>query len=427
MSSQLDEEQSDMLDRLIKFIENMSTHRSRLPLKLLDQMISNPSICNLSLSDKLIKHVMDYLLNNYGLALDTINFYKNNIKTMETQFPCMYMYYRIVKNYQNMNFKIFSLGSSLEKLNILWNTFNASNPSRQINEIPFSGSMYDYGENHTIILIQKKRDDMVHKYPLLLKNNPAFKKLVDTLNENQTDVLITDVKGSGKSLRTILYLFNLYKVNVSRLFFLYITTNYDGVDGFINMEVSDDLREHNYHNPLLYFNSTQIDPYFIKGEDAGARCIAHYQKEVWEQPPTPIFYDNPLNPEAIVENYRRCNFHTFVFMMFSACFFKYYVMPRLTHVDNIYQEGQDMEYVNRDIKEFIYSNISEEHKLELIRMKEEQERMNAERIRLYELREQKRILHEEKRRIEDEPDRKYLKYKLKYIKLKEKLKNFNIN
>jgi hypothetical protein len=48
---------------------------------------------------------------------------------------------------------------------------------------------------------------MFHKFPLLIKNNPAFRKLVQTLRENSKDVLITDVKGSGKSLKTILRLF----------------------------------------------------------------------------------------------------------------------------------------------------------------------------------------------------------------------------
>ena len=218
----MDKSHLEIIDNLIRLVENMSSKKKKLPQKLLEQIILNPSICNLSLTYELIKHVCEYLLSNYGLAIDAIDFYKNTISNMETQYPCMYMYYRFIKYYKNINFEIFSLGSSLEKFNILWNSFNIDNI---IKEIPLSGSMYDYGENHTIVLNERKRDEMVRKFPLLLRNNPAFRKLVDTLNENRNDVLITDVKGSGKSLKTILYLLNFYKVNVSRLFFLYITTN----------------------------------------------------------------------------------------------------------------------------------------------------------------------------------------------------------
>jgi hypothetical protein len=415
----MDKSHLEIIDNLIILVETMSSKKNKLPQKLLEQIISNPSICNLSLTYELIKHVCQYLLSNYGLAIDAIDFYKDTISNMETQYPCMYMYYRFIKYYKNINFEIFSLGSSLEKFNILWNSFNIDNI---IKEIPLSGSMYDYGENHTIVLNERKRDEMVHKFPLLLRNNPAFRKLVDTLNKNRNDVLITDVKGSGKSLKTILYLLNLYKVNVSRLFFLYITTNYDGTDGLITNEISEDLKQYNYYNPIIYFNNTNLDTYFVKGEEAGARCIAHYQKEVWDEPPTPIYYDNPANPEAIIDNYRKCNFHTLLFIMFSACFFKKYIMPKLKRVDLIYPEGQNIDYINRDIKEFIYSNLSEETKLEISLRKEEEARRQAERDRLYKLRLQEHNELEAKKRMYDTPDNKYLKYKLKYIKLKEKLK-----
>ncbi len=76
-------------------------------------------------------------------------------------------------------------------------------------------ALYSYVKENdeTVVKINEaKKNEMVEKFPLLLKNNPAFKKLVDILQENRKRVLITDVKGQGKSLKTLLYLLKMYDI-----------------------------------------------------------------------------------------------------------------------------------------------------------------------------------------------------------------------
>ena len=211
---------------VIKYVEKTSTEQIKLDQDFFNKIINNPNLCNLRLSDFLLKYVI-YKVGKFDTEVE--RFYKNGIATMKEQFPWMYLYFDFINDYKNNNFAIFSLGSSLEKANLLWNTFNTDNI---IIEIPFSGSMYDYDEkDKTKIIFKKyKRDDMIWKFPLLIKNNQQFRNLIDTLNANTKDVLITDVKGSGKSLKTLLNLFQAYGINTRRLFFLYITTDVDGVD-----------------------------------------------------------------------------------------------------------------------------------------------------------------------------------------------------
>ncbi len=405
-----------IVTKLIEYVEFVSTKRNKLDNSFFDKLIKNPHICDLTKTDTVLQALMTLIR---GLSSPIHFFYEKSINRMQEQYPWMYIYFVIIKLYQNMHFDIFSLGSSLEKPNMVWNTFNASTPDNLITEIPLSGSMYDYGKDNAIVLNEKKRDQMISKYDLLVINNPAFKKLVDTLKENKKDVLITDVKGSGKSLRSLLYLFKAREINVSRLYFLYITTNIDSKDGTISQLVEEDLKQYNYINPILYFNSTNIDPYFIKGEDVGSRCIAHYQREVWDKPPTPVFYDDETNPEMIIENFRRCNFNNFLFIIFTACFFKTFVMPRLENIKTIYTEGQDITNINSEIREFIFSNLSEEKRRKII--EKEQIDLILEQVR------RTKLEREDGNKTVQNVDRKYLKYKLKYIKLKEQIDYIKYN
>jgi hypothetical protein len=397
MSLQIDE-----IKMLLQHIENESQNKRKLNQTFFNTIIGNPNICNLSLTDKLLKSIVT---NIRGFDSMVIDFYKNSINLMKEQYPWMYIYFRIIKFYFNINFDVFSLGSSLEKPNMLWNTFNQDN---LIKEIPFSGSMFDYGPDSAILLNESKRDDMVTKFPLLIANNPEFRNLVETLQANKRDVLITDVKGSGKSLKSILYLFQRFNINVTKLFFIYITTNYEAENGTLTIIPNDELTQYNYHNPILYLNSNKIDIYFIKGEDIGARCIAHYQREAWDRPPTPVFYDNPADEKMIIDNFKKCNINNFLFLIFSACFFRQFIIPKLKVLSTIIPEGQNMASIDREINDFVDSHLSEETKRQI---REEQLRKEA-------------MKHPKtaSSTTYDDLDKKYLKYKLKYLKLKNSLK-----
>ena len=405
-----------LIEILIGIIEEASIKKTKLAQDVFNNIIYYPNICNLPLNIMSTYYILKQLYdkrgeysseNNGGINKIVMQFYGTNFKqsvdSMKEQYPWMYMYFILIKFFLNKNYDVFSLGSSLEKPNMVWNAFHSSEEKNLIKEIPLSGSMFDYdktepeiGESRRIILNQEKMKDMIKKFSLLLSNNPAFRNLVKTLQTNEKNVLITDVKGSGKSLKTLLFLFNVYNINVSKLHFLYITTNNeDDSDGAI-IEINDvDLIQYNYHNPILFLNSNKIEPYFIKGEDLGVRCIAHYQREVWYKPPTPVFYDNPLNEEMNINNFRQCNLNNVLFLIFTACFFREFVIPRL---EKFNFERPNIISINKEISDFIDDRLPENVKMDIIKLeKMEKERRNT-------------------------VDNKYLKYKLKYLKLKEKLK-----
>jgi hypothetical protein len=435
------EKHKQLIENLIGIIEDASKNKKKLAQDFFNIIINNPNICNLPLNMMSTYFILKNLLfarkvysskyNNGGIDTVVMQFYgtsfKQSVDSMKEQFPWMYMYFILIKSFLNKNYDVFSLGSSLEKPNMVWNAFHSSEENNLIKEIPLSGSMFEYGEpdpeiggSRRIILNPEKMQDMIEKFPLLLKNNPAFSNLVDTLNRDEKDVLITDVKGSGKSLKTLLFLFNSYKINVRKLHFLYITTKNDEDDGVFNNIVDDELKQYNYHNPILFFNSQNIDIYFIKGEDYGARCIAHYQREVWNEPPTPVFYNDPLNEDMIINNFRQCNLNNVLFLIFTACFFREFVIPGLKKF-NIIGIIPDIISINKEINDFIDERLPDSVKEDIKKETETETQKQLERNAKERRYKVKGLNNVDKL---EEFNKKYLKYKLKYLKLKEKIENF---
>ena len=124
-------------DRLIRLI---MTKVSQIP-NISTDLISNDNIitslqdlrgcmCNYDLINKIYKRI----------SFDGLEFYKSS-KSMSyySQYYIQFLYYYKVEEYIQNCFKIFSLGDSLDKLNIFWNIMNID---KQIINIPLSGSMY---------------------------------------------------------------------------------------------------------------------------------------------------------------------------------------------------------------------------------------------------------------------------------------------
>jgi hypothetical protein len=389
------------------------------------EIIGKVSICNF---DEITKILID-IVKEFKILMekngDTTNFseverfYKNFYKTAHEQFTWMFLYYQKVKEYFNNNYSVYSLGSSLEKVNLVYSLLK-----EEIIEIPFSGSMYDYIPGTTnIILNEEKKALMMTSYKDLLKNNTNFKLLVDRLNNNDKRVVITDVKAQGKSLLTLLTLFKANDVNMDNLYFFYITTDDEPVpNNFIYTKTDNDLRrEFVYNNSITFLNTIDIEPIFIHGEDFGTRCITRYNYTEWTKQPTDIYFDEDIKDaedagddfnitKSQINNYLKCNFNNMFFYLFSVCFFEKFVKP---NIDKFKGTSKELEIM---IKFFImekFINNYENYPPNLPPLPSSPPSPSVS--------------------PEGEPpskrhkpgEMKYLKYKMKYLKLKE-MKNKNM-
>jgi hypothetical protein len=104
-------------DSLLQFINLQSEKRIKISDSFFNKIIGIPEICDLETIDKIFKKIIKEIK---GFDSRFIDFNKDTIYMMHEQFPWMYVYYRIIQIYQNKNYEIFSLGSSLEKINMCY-------------------------------------------------------------------------------------------------------------------------------------------------------------------------------------------------------------------------------------------------------------------------------------------------------------------
>jgi hypothetical protein len=329
-------------DEKVKFIVSVIMLRSKeatlLETDFYKYCIDNLSTCDYNDLKKSMKYLVNLIDNNLSKY-----FYiqGDNMPEMEYQFSWMYLYYFKLQEFFEKKYTIFTLGSSLEKPNFVWNTLMEKN---KIIEIPLSGTMYNYfndpiNNSSSIELDENKKKEMIDNFPLLLENNENFRKLIDILKEGKKKVLITDVKITGRSLLSFLELLSHYNINISKLHFLLITNNYDGINGFDKQSHEEFIllrTKFSYHIPILYLNSTRINSYIINGEEYNSRCLALYKPSTWNKPPAPVFFseeldqkieDNKFYTKSQLLDFLNCNMHKFLFILFSSCFFQNFFIP----------------------------------------------------------------------------------------------------
>lgn len=131
-------------------------------------------------------------------------------------------YYSKLKEYDN--YKLYSIGDSLEKLNFVWSLKN-----NKINNIPFSGSMFDL-KNEKPVFNQNKYTRMHTFYEDFKIHNKIYRDLIKDIKSGK-QVLIIDYGAYGRAIATLLLIFkdfeNLSFEDLSGVKFLIMTTSLD--------------------------------------------------------------------------------------------------------------------------------------------------------------------------------------------------------
>jgi broad specificity phosphatase PhoE len=360
-------------------------------------------VCNYVLFDMLLS----YIDKNY----DNINTKIYKDKFRRDDFCALFYYFYYIKKYINQGYIIFSLGSSLEKFNSLWNNKNKN----KINIIPFSGNVIYHPNDFKMesgrptffnrhidpipnIYIKPKEDDidwipiesnlikylnndtklftilegeyveidgsiinlsidndkyemLLSQYDNLISNNITFKKLITDLNNNKR-VLITDVMSRGKSLYTLLLLLEEKNINYDNLSFLYITEYHTSPQ---EIEIIKNSIRYNFKVFNIRFNFLNID--FIP--DITLFRDYHQNSEISKSRCIPKYetklWDEEL-PDVFIDdynpNYLLCNIHKLLYNLSNTCFYDKFILPKLnngTNPDNIV-------IIKEEIKEFIITN-----------------------------------------------------------------------
>ena len=208
--------------------------------------------------------------------------------------------------------KLYSLGDSLDKYNFIYNVFE----HRPIINIPFSGSMYedvrfDDGTEE-IFLLEGKRDDMIKSLPVLIRNNPGFKSLIEDIKSGEK-VIISDYGHTGKAYITIVNLINMLgDIDWTNVTYLQITPNIDQIVHNVKVILNDAPR------PEISFIEEMPDQYFTNSDrpDSGfnSRCVPRYEVSKWNNPPEKVWFGDDTG------NYYLCNLHRLLIMM-QMCFY----------------------------------------------------------------------------------------------------------
>ena len=339
----------------------------------------------------------------------------------------IYLYCHKLNRYFNDGYKLYSLGSSLEKLNFIWNMKNIDS-EKQINIIPFSGNILNHPAEYTdqemetidsdikdhikqyydkllptdyeskpieydmthFLINHDARERSLSNYENLLKNNPNFNDMVTKL-QNGEKVVITDVMSRGKSLYTLLLLLQYYGVSMINLYFLYIM-EYQSSLSEIQLYINTIKYNLNIFNIEFDINNIDFIPelylsaiYFQNSEHTNSRCTPKYGNSKWNKPLDDVYIE--VEPDKRNgfggPNYINCNMHKILYYMYTSCFYDNFILPKLS-VD---VDTNNMMAIMKEIRDFLdittYHNIMEGY------------------------------------------DKKYLKYKTKYLKLKQKIKTKN--
>jgi hypothetical protein len=310
-----------------------------------------------------------------------LEFYNLSNNQLRDEYNHIYNYFYCIDFYINKNYNIYSLGDSLYKFNIFW---NLTNDDKQIKIIPFSGSMFD---NSIYRINEDMKDFMIEYFPNLLINNINFKDLIDKLKLGEI-CIITDYFHSGRSILTLLILFNHYEIPIANLYFLLISPDKQNrlhivrddeltcdieIPYYVNLAQFDKIAdtEITYPNKILLLNYG-INNYYQFSENTNSRCLPTYKN--WNNIPNDMYYKSEYG-----YNYYNCNVHTLLFYLF---FINFYVNFFLIKKLEILQNRFSINYFIKNDK--IESNIIESDIMKSI-------------------------------------SNKYLKYKYKYLKLKKKL------
>ena len=271
---------------------------------------------------------------------------------------------------------IFSLGDSLDKFNTFWNLMNIDN---QIIKVPFSGNMF----SNKFEIIQPDFDNIIRLFNTMLENNPSFKLLIDRLNSNEDNIVITDFMAEGKSLFTLFELFGHFGINVSKLTIHFITYT-ENIIEIITSEIANFNRKYPSLNIVINqpdhvglninITYTEVLDYYFSNADkiSNSRCMPRYPYTSWENVPNDVYR------KGTEDNYYLCNMHTFIFYLFHRCYYTQFILKKMYDTDPDLNDINKLEYI---IKGFFNTYLNYN---------------NDEGLR-----------------------RKYLKYKLKYLKLKE--------
>ena len=127
----------DFFNIIYSIIDDNNTKQFLLSDNDIISRLENFPLCNFTLFKNLV-----YNLNEiYGESINlNLGFFLVNGKFKENRiinnFYALYYYFWNINNYFNRDYIIYSLGSSLEKMNYLWNIKNID----QIKIIPFTGN-----------------------------------------------------------------------------------------------------------------------------------------------------------------------------------------------------------------------------------------------------------------------------------------------
>lgn len=213
------------------------------------------------------------------------------------------LYWKYLKSFPNKN--IYSLGDSLDKLNVVWEyMYNDS----KIKNIPFSGNFfnaYDHYDDGEIFELNKELyDNIILKLPKLVQNNKMFAELLTKIKSGE-QVLLTDFAYKGRVLFTLDRIFEKLKIDASNLIILLVSENPKIIENNIKrLGLKSGLK-------VEQINIFHYDHYFGNSESSNSRCISKYNVDLWDNSPD-IMWKNKKGKY----NYFLCNLHrTLIVMM----------------------------------------------------------------------------------------------------------------
>lgn len=228
-------------------------------------------------------------------------------------------YYGKLKEYDEKNSNLYSIGDSLEKLNFVWSLKN-----NKIKNIPFSGSMFDL-ENDLPVFNENKYTKMKTFYKNFKEHNKIYRDLIEDIKSNKP-VVIIDYGAYGRAIATLLLIFrdfeNLSFEELSRVRFLIMTTTFEDSDegkqeAFRRLLLPFEVLQNRY---LLEFAKSIIDPifdfpsrYYTNSDSKGlqARCIPSYPVEKWNEEIEQVWW----NEYTQSPNYILCNINRILFLL----------------------------------------------------------------------------------------------------------------
>lgn len=312
---------SDLIneDKMLNFIKKYHCNMFYNNLKTI--MRNTQSIKNLY-----YYNIINNITKKFNISEEKLNYLLRDVEfqhILSNEFDKLVQdYYYKLFLYIQEDYKIYSLGDSLEKLNYLWNINFKDDKKKQILTIPFSGSTYKK-ENGEIIFDEEKYQKIQEEYNNLKENNKNFNEMIDDIKQGK-NVLLTDYGAYGKALATIMYMLytqeELLPENMSNLKFLIIIA--DGGRDYETVEQKTEII-YNYlslfnkepfdESPLNRFfgNLTNMDyiigyyPRVLSNSDDDnykSRCIAKYDVDKWEDVPSYVWMDENNRP-----NYFMCN------------------------------------------------------------------------------------------------------------------------